>query len=317
MSPLSRSTPLPPRPPTPDLLQDDVQEENEGVKSEFEKGDFTPEAKARMESFEYESDEDEEEEVEREEEGAPLFARGLEDATVTRKCGGCKEWFTNVTIIEGLLKLVYSVVVVLVELSLVGWVLIDPETGRFTNVDNWQFATMFAFFAMSGFADIAFQTCLKSTSIASCEKIILSLAFWMEFILIYFRSQIREESEVHLYTLLLVVIAVCAVGSGLEPWLYRPGGLGVRQVWVTALCLHGAWYWQIAFILSEPFDADDATERGLIIHNMMMTSIFTWELLALVVVAYCIHLIVKYRFVFSVVLNATARLCARKCSRRK
>lgn len=221
---------------------------------------------------------------------------------IKRKCSPLKEWLTNVLIIEGILKIACGIFGAIEELWWGGWYMISPRTGNFTNMNNWQHATMFTYFAVSGVADIVFQTCLKSRSSSSSdrprEKIFLSLAFSVEGLLFFFHTHGREEIDVHIHILLVIAILVCAVGAGLETWLYSPASPGVRRLWITATCVQGTWFWQIAFVLYNPWrDTNTTHEVGddEVMHNiMMMTTMFTWHVLAVLSITCVIHVIVRY-----------------------
>ena len=222
------------------------------------------------------------------------FFNVREDISVRPGCkGGCKKWFTNIDLIEGVLKIVCSVVGLLGELRWVDWYMISPRTGNFTNMNNWQHATMFAFFGLSGIIDIVFQTCLNTTPPSNRGKIFLSLAFWVEYLLFSFHSKGVSELESDLHRLLLEAIGVCAVVSCLDVWCYRPGAPGVRRVWVTAMCLQGTWFWHIAFTLYNPLrEGDDSPWENPGSH-MMLTSVFTWHLLIIILLTTIIHAFVR------------------------
>ncbi|XP_054770685.2 transmembrane protein 45B-like [Lytechinus pictus] len=224
-----------------------------------------------------------------------------EKMKVKHGCERIKESLTNMLVIEGILKIACATFGALGELWWGGWYIISPRTGNFTNMNNWQHATMFMYFAISGVADIVFQTCLRSSSPSgqSIEKIFLSLAFSVEGLLFFFHTNGREEIDVHIHTLLVILIFVCAVGAGLEPWSYSPESPGVRRLWVIATCVQGTWFWQIAFVLYNPWgkksDLLNEERDGDVTENMMiMTTMFTWHLLAVLALICLVHFMVIY-----------------------
>ena len=195
--------------------------------------------------------------------------------------------------IEGVLKIVCSLIGLLGELWWVDWYMISPRTGNFTNMNRWQHATMFAFFGLSGIIDIVFQTCLKTTPPSNRGKIFLSLAFWVEYLLFSFHDNGVSELELDLHRLLLEAIGVCGVVSCLDVWCYRPGAPGVRRVWVTATCLQGTWFWQIAFTLYNPWREGHDSPWESPRSHMMLTSLFTFHLLFVLLLTTLINALVR------------------------
>ncbi|XP_071511217.1 transmembrane protein 45B-like [Diadema antillarum] len=213
-----------------------------------------------------------------------------------RNCMKLRDIYTNVTVIEGVLKIMCAVIGALGELWWGGWYMFSPRTGEFTNANNWQHATMFMFFAVSGVADITLQTCVRQNSTLNCEKIFLSLAFWIEALLFHFHTGGRDDLDVHIHSLLVGAILLCAIGSGLEPWCYHPSFPSVRRLWVGATTLQGTWFWQIAFVLYNPWQDKNSPSPWKPAGTesiMMLTTMFAWHLLYVLVIFLIIKLIIR------------------------
>lgn len=156
--------------------------------------------------------------------------------------------------------------------------------GKFTALGNGQHATMFFFFGITAVIDLLlfFDVPLPK----DLDYVSNILAIGVEGLLFKFHLHGRTHLDVLLHTLLIYSIALNALGIILE-MKYRHNILCALSRCYGFL-LQGTWFWQVGFILYNPYpnhipwkpdDHDDL---------MIATMFFSWHVAANFLVVLCI-----------------------------
>ncbi|XP_038673102.1 transmembrane epididymal protein 1-like [Scyliorhinus canicula] len=180
---------------------------------------------------------------------------------------------------EGVMKIVYGTLAVAAEFfyppGVYKLTLYNRERADypFIHPNEWQHATMYSYFALSGWVDIISQACLPRR-VVLVESIAIALAFYTEALLLYSHMHGKERVENSVHSLLLLAcFLVCLI---LTAEIWRPND---PVLWFAKTCLvmtQGTWLLHAAFILYRPFTgrpwkADDMTNL------MFVTSFFCWH----------------------------------------
>ena len=169
--------------------------------------------------------------------------------------GKCK-LFRNTTFIEGIVKILSTFVGILGELyghSAAPMGKITDENQQFTHPENWQHATMYFFFGISGIADVI-SVVAKAIVPDGINRIFLGLAFYIEGYLFFFHLHGRSDIDYKVHILVVITVWTCALTCFLQCCLIAQEQLlHVFEVIESCLVIsQGTWFWQVAYILYPP-----------------------------------------------------------------
>uniref|UniRef100_A0A8D0BBM8 Transmembrane protein 45A n=1 Tax=Salvator merianae TaxID=96440 RepID=A0A8D0BBM8_SALMN len=188
---------------------------------------------------------------------------------------GSKTGFQRIELAEGIFKAVFSLIGMTAEQFVSSGPhlkLYDYETKQWHQLMNWQHATLYLFYCISGLVDIV----AHSTNVlpVALDKMMLSLAVFAEGFLLYYHIHGRSMLDFHLHQLLIVAVFGAAFCIFLEVF-FR--GIVVLEMLRTSLCiLQGSWLWQIAFVLYPPSGSPEWNQMD---HNntMFLTVCYCWH----------------------------------------
>nr|CAB3267104.1 transmembrane protein 45B [Phallusia mammillata] len=159
-------------------------------------------------------------------------------------------------VIEGVVKVVFVSIGILVELFYPGAPmgrLHDSASGNFTHPMNWQHATMYFFFGLSGITDIiAFEA--KHVVPPGLDRIGGALALFIEGYLFFFHLHGRSHIDTRVHILLVLTVWPSALIAFAECLVMnRRNILHILEMMHTTLLIaQGTWFWQAAYILYPP-----------------------------------------------------------------
>ncbi|KAG9464378.1 transmembrane epididymal protein 1A-like [Eleutherodactylus coqui] len=212
-----------------------------------------------------------------------------------------KQKFWKSLPVEAVMKLIYSLMAVLAEFffppgvqKLHFFQSDDPEY-HFQHPNEWQHATMYGHFCLSGVLDIVSQMCLQKRC-PLLEHIGLTSAFIITTLLLAFHGHGKDMLEVEIHYLLLVTTALTCLIMIVEIWLPNIRRLWFAKAWLVNV--QGTWLLNAAFILYRPLTghAWDSKDPA---NLMFVTTFYCWNLTlnaALVGVLFWITLIVHRRW---------------------
>ncbi|XP_070799888.1 transmembrane protein 45A [Pituophis catenifer annectens] len=188
---------------------------------------------------------------------------------------GSKAGFQRLEFIEGIIKVFFALIGMAAEQFVPDgphMKLYNNEKKQWNYLMNWQHATMYLFYGISGLVDIV----THSTNVLpeALDRMMLSLAVFVEGFLFYYHIHGRSMLDFHVHQLLLITIFGGALCIFLEVFLHNSI---VLEMFRTSLCiLHGSWFWQIGFVLYPP---NGHTEWNQMDHNNMMflTMCYCWH----------------------------------------
>ena len=152
-------------------------------------------------------------------------------------CSCCLRWE-----VEGFIKILLCIVGICGELATAF------NDGHFAYLGNGQHATMFFFFALSGFVDILVH--YKVPLPPNIEYFAVILAFIVEGILFKFHLHGRSDLDISIHTLLVIAVFSTVVSFILEV-RYKDKVL-VALLRAFTVLVQGTWFIQIGFILYNP-----------------------------------------------------------------
>ncbi|MEE6522162.1 hypothetical protein FKM82_020577 [Ascaphus truei] len=159
--------------------------------------------------------------------------------------------FMLVLPLEALMKLDYGMLALLTEFFPSGVQKLhifqsdDPEF-RFQNPNEWQHATMYGAFFLSGALDVVSQSCLHRCC-PLLEHMGVTAAFFITTLLLRFHAHGKEAVEVQVHSLLLLTCALTWAILTTEIWLPNQRRLWFAKSWLV----QGMWL-HAAFILYRP-----------------------------------------------------------------
>lgn len=201
---------------------------------------------------------------------------------LTRKTKSSRLCLNRAELVEGVLKVIFSVVGILAEQFVPDGPhlhLLSQDRQSWVKLMNWQHSTMYLFFGISGIVDILTYSSLKIP--VGLDRLVLSLAVFMEGFLFYFHVHNRPALDLHIHSLLLTAVFGGSLIIMLEVFLRDHI---VLELFRTSLAiLQGTWFWQIGFVLYPPSGGPEWSETD---HSnvMFITLCFCWHF----VVAMCI-----------------------------
>uniref|UniRef100_F7CRM6 Transmembrane epididymal protein 1 n=2 Tax=Xenopus tropicalis TaxID=8364 RepID=F7CRM6_XENTR len=157
--------------------------------------------------------------------------------------------------VEGVMKLIYGFLALMAEFffppgvqKLRFFSLSDPNF-NFQNPNEWQHATMYGYFCMSGALDIVSQACLP-TRCPLLEHAGTTAAFFVTTLLLKFHAHGKEAVEVQVHFLLLLTCAITCAIFIIEFWWPNQPKLWFTKAWLVLV--QGTWLLHVAFILYKP-----------------------------------------------------------------
>ncbi|XP_067826884.1 transmembrane protein 45B [Heptranchias perlo] len=183
--------------------------------------------------------------------------------------------FNRVELAEGVVKAVFSLVGILAEQFVPDGPhlhLMSEDSKSWVKLMNWQHSTMYLFFGISGIIDIV--TYSSSWIPIGLDRLLLSLAVFIEGFLFYFHVHNRPPLDVHIHSLLLTAVFGGSFIIMMEVFLRDHI---VLELFRTSLAiLQGTWFWQIGFVLYPPSGGPEWNEND---HGniMFITMCFCWH----------------------------------------
>ncbi|XP_051896102.1 transmembrane protein 45B [Pristis pectinata] len=183
--------------------------------------------------------------------------------------------FDRVELIEGVVKAIFSLVGILAEQFVPDGPhlhLLSQDRQSWVKLMNWQHSTMYLFFGMSGIVDIFTYSSLRIP--VGIDRLMLSLAVFMEGFLFYFHVHNRPPLDLHIHSLMLTAVFGGSLVIMLEVFLRDNI---VLELFRTSLAiLQGTWFWQIGFVLYPPNGGPEWNEND---HGnlMFITLCFCWH----------------------------------------
>ncbi|KAI6073149.1 Transmembrane protein 45B [Aix galericulata] len=200
--------------------------------------------------------------------------------------------FQRVDAIEGAVKIVFALIGMLAEQFVPDgphMYLYSGEKRDWVKLMNWQHTTMYLFYGLSGAVDVL--TYLFNTVPRGLDRLMLSVAVFVEGCLFYYHVLHRPMLDQHIHSLLLIAVFSGACSTMLEVFLCDNIVLEMFRAGVTII--QGTWFWQIGVVLFQPWGGPmwDESDHDNI---MFLTMCFFWHWAAAVVilainyaVAYC------------------------------
>ncbi|KAM4043370.1 transmembrane epididymal protein 1A-like isoform 1-T2 [Anomaloglossus baeobatrachus] len=149
----------------------------------------------------------------------------------------------------------------------------DPEY-RFQHPSEWQHATMYGYFCLSGMLDILSQSCLQKRC-PLLEHAGVTAAFSITTLLLKFHGHGKEAVEVQVHHLLLLTTAVTSLIMIFEIWQPDHRRLWFTKAWLVTI--QGTWLLHAAFILYSP-PTGHAWDSGDPANLMFLTTFYCWHL---------------------------------------
>uniref|UniRef100_A0AAY4DYQ6 Transmembrane protein 45B n=1 Tax=Denticeps clupeoides TaxID=299321 RepID=A0AAY4DYQ6_9TELE len=190
-------------------------------------------------------------------------------------------------VIEGAAILSFSIIGMLAEQFAAGGPklrLYDYTEHHWEQLNNWQHATMYLFFALSGATTLTVHT--TEFAPLALDRLLLAIAFFAEGFLFLYHLYGRDMLDVHVHQLLLYAIFGGALISFME--VFHRGNILLELLRTTLCLLQGSWFWQIGFVLYPPSEVKwDLQDHS---NKMFITVCYCWHLacaLVTVAVLYC------------------------------
>jgi hypothetical protein len=178
-------------------------------------------------------------------------------------CGKLKTWE-----LEGAIKIFFTTVGFTLE------IITAFKDGKFTYYGNGQHATMFFFFGLSGAFDIVVHHRIPMPK--HIEYVAMTLAFVVEGLLFKFHLHGRDEMDVLLHTLLLYAVYGTIACCFLEMKFRHSAIVILARTYFVAL--QGSWFWQIGFVLYNPFNGFGDWDHEDHDQMMLITMMFAWHM---------------------------------------
>ncbi|XP_041090839.1 transmembrane protein 45B isoform X2 [Polyodon spathula] len=178
-------------------------------------------------------------------------------------------------LIEGVVKVVFSIVGILAEQFVPDGPhlhLTQSEGHSWVKLMNWQHSTMYLFYGISGVVDILTVSPLGVP--LGLDRLMLSVAVFIEGFLFYFHVHNRAPLDVHIHSLLLIAVFGGAFSILLE--VFQRDHIVLELFRSSLAILQGTWFWQIGFVLFPPGGGtawDDSDHDNI----MFITMCFCWH----------------------------------------
>ncbi|KAG8581777.1 hypothetical protein GDO81_007801 [Engystomops pustulosus] len=170
----------------------------------------------------------------------------------------------------------------------------DPEY-HFQHPNEWQHATMYGYFCVSGIFDIVSQCCLQKRC-PLLEHAGVTAGFCITTLLLMSHGHGKDAVEVQVHYLLFLTTALTSLIMIVEIWQPNHRRLWFTKAWLVNV--QGTWLLHAAFILYKPptghaWDSRDPANL------MFLTTFYCWHLAldaGLMGVLFCISLVVHRRW---------------------
>ncbi|XP_061660390.1 transmembrane protein 45B isoform X2 [Syngnathoides biaculeatus] len=187
--------------------------------------------------------------------------------------------------IEGGMQIFASFVGIMVEQFVVDGPharLYDARNNSWVKLMNWQHATMYLFFGISGIATLV--STLSKLAPIGVDRLALSLALFVEGFLFYFHVMSRPPLDAHIHSLLLLAVFSGSASAMLE--VFVRDHIILEMLKASFFILQGSWLYQIGFVLYPP---SGGPKWDLTLHNnvMFVTMCFCWHLAVALFVVTC------------------------------
>ncbi|NXR12300.1 TM45B protein, partial [Semnornis frantzii] len=157
---------------------------------------------------------------------------------------GSRAGFQRLEFVEGIIKAVFALIGMVAEQFVPDGPhlkLYNYEEKHWDHLMNWQHATMYLFYGISGLVDIVAHG--TNTLPLAMDRMMLSVAVFIEGFLFCYHLHGRAMLDVHVHQLLLFAVFGAAVCVFLE--VFFRGSI-VLEMLRTSLCiLQGSWFWQV------------------------------------------------------------------------
>ncbi|XP_076356940.1 transmembrane protein 45B-like [Tachypleus tridentatus] len=176
--------------------------------------------------------------------------------------------------VEGVLKVLFCAIGITGET-----VTAFDSQGRFTAMVNAHHITMFFFFGVNGVVDIFHLYKLPIPPDSDYVSMVMALS--VEGLLFHFHLHGRSDMDAHLHTLLLYTVIASAMVLVVE--INHRGNVLVVFLRAFFTLLQGTWFYQIGFILYNPFPGVLPWDVNNHQQIMLVTAIFAWHMAAIIV----------------------------------
>ncbi|NXY45107.1 TM45B protein, partial [Ceuthmochares aereus] len=188
---------------------------------------------------------------------------------------GSRAGFQRLEFVEGIIKGVFALIGMVAEQFVPDGPhlkLYNYEEKHWDHLMNWQHATMYLFYGISGLVDIVAHG--TNALPVAMDRMVLSLAVFIEGFLFCYHLHGRAMLDVHVHQLLLFAIFGAAVCIFLE--VFFRGSI-VLEMLRTSLCiLQGSWFWQIGFVLYPPNGSPEWNQMDDT-NVMFLTMCYCWH----------------------------------------
>jgi len=161
----------------------------------------------------------------------------------------------SLIVIEGVVKIFMVSIGILVELYYPGAPMgkLHSPDGHFIGPMNWQHATMYFYFGISGVADVISHTA-RDVVPPGIDRLFGGLALFIEGYLFYFHLHGRSMIDTRVHILLVLMVWPSSLIAMMEALFINKRNIlhlleMLRTVTVIA---QGLWFWQVAYILYPP-----------------------------------------------------------------
>jgi hypothetical protein len=195
---------------------------------------------------------------------------------------GCMGRKTSLIPFEPIIKVCLAIIGILGELLYERqWALLN-EDHKFVkeHLNNYAHVSMFSFFGLSGLIDLVMFYDVAPLP-AGLDYAFVSLAFFVEGLLFFFHLVGRPELNVRVHTFVYMVAFLTALVLLLEMCAENKSIPSLARAFLTSL--HGAWFFQIAFVLHGPTPWKNTSENIEFISIAFVVHIFALAILYLLI----------------------------------
>ncbi|XP_031571554.1 transmembrane protein 45B-like [Actinia tenebrosa] len=159
------------------------------------------------------------------------------------------------------------------------WALLDKEHNFVKeHLNNYAHASMFGFFGLSGIIDLVMIYDVAPFP-DGLDFVFASLAFFVEGVLFYFHLDGRPHLSVRVHTFIYMLAFFTAMVFVIEMWASNQSIPALVRAFLTSV--HGAWFFQIAFVLHGPNPWKNTSENIEFVAIAFVMHVFTWAVVYL------------------------------------
>ncbi|XP_069750482.1 transmembrane protein 45B isoform X2 [Narcine bancroftii] len=197
---------------------------------------------------------------------------------LTKKGKSSKQCFNREELVEGVVKTIFSLVGILAEQFVPDGPhlhLLSQDRQSWVKLMNWQHSTMYLFFGISGIVDILTYSSVRIP--LGIDRLVLSLAVFMEGFLFYFHVHNRPPLDLHIHSLLLTAVFGGSFIIMIE--VFVRDNITLELFRTSLAILQGTWFWQIGIVL---YPLNGGAEWDEVDHGniMFITLCFCWHFAA-------------------------------------